>query len=62
METLLLVNRALAGEPELLRAALVPQALEALGKLASEQARAGDRPLGFREWGLFLEEVTRRSQ
>lgn len=61
METLLLVNRALAGEPEFLRAALVPEALEALGKLVSEQARAGGHPLGFREWGLFLEEVTRRS-
>lgn len=61
METLLLVNRALADEPELLRAALVSQALEALGKLVSEQARAGGYPLGFREWGLFLEEAARRA-
>jgi len=61
METLLLVNRAFADEPEFLRAALVPAALEALGKLVSEQSRAGGQPLGFREWGLFLEEVTRQS-
>jgi hypothetical protein len=61
METLLLVNRTLADEPEFLRAALVPQALGALGKLVSEQARAGGHPLGVREWGLFLEEVARRS-
>ncbi len=60
METLLLVNRAFAGEPEFLRAALVPEAIEALGKLVSEQARAGGHPLGFREWGCFLEEVASR--
>ena len=60
METLLLVNRAFADEPEFLRAALVPEALEALGKLVSGQARAGGHPLGFREWGLFLEAAASR--
>lgn len=60
METLLLVNRAFADEPEFLRAALVAEALEALGKLVSEEARAGSHPLGFREWGLFLEEIASR--
>jgi hypothetical protein len=61
METLLLVNRTFADEPEFLRTALVNEALEALGKLVSEQARAGGHPLGFREWGLFLEAVARQS-
>ncbi len=61
METLLLVSRGLADEPEFLRAAFVPEALEALGKLVSEQARAGGHPLGFREWGSFLEAAARQS-
>jgi hypothetical protein len=61
METLLLVDRAWADEPDFLRTALVPEALEALGKSVSEQARAGGHPLGFREWGLFLEAAARQS-
>lgn len=55
MEALLLVNRTFAGEKEFLRDSLSLEALDALGKLVSDQYLRGDAPLGPREWGLFLE-------
>lgn len=60
METLLLVQRTFASEPEFLRATHSSEALEALGKLVSEQARHGGAPLGPRPWGMLVDYVTRR--
>lgn len=57
METLLIVNRAFADDQEFLRTTQSADALDALAKLISEQARRGGPSLGPREWGLFLEYV-----
>lgn len=54
MEALLLVHRLLGKDSTFLRETQSDAALEALGKLVSEQARRGKSPLGPREWGLFL--------
>ena len=54
MEALVLVNRTWAHDPALLRETLSADALDALGKLVSEQFRRGVSPLGPREWALFL--------
>lgn len=61
LEALVLVNRGFAGQPEFLRESQSAEALEALGKLISEQYRAGNAPVGPREWGAFLELVVWRS-
>jgi hypothetical protein len=55
IETLLIVNRFFPGEEEFLHNSLAAEALDALGRLVSEQSRRGTHPLGPREWGLFLE-------
>ncbi len=61
MEVLLAVNRAFADDPAFLRETSSAEALDALAKLVSEQARRGSLPLGPCEWGHFLEYVMRRS-
>lgn len=55
IETLLLVNRWFSQDQAWLRETFTTDALDALGKLVSEQSRRGQNPLGPREWGLFLE-------
>jgi hypothetical protein len=57
METLLIVNRAFAGDAEFLNDTQSALALDALAKLVSAQARRGHVPLGASEWGHFLEYV-----
>jgi hypothetical protein len=57
MELLLKVNRSFAGTPDFLRETKSSDALDALAKLVSEQARRGSSPLGPCEWGHFLEFV-----
>ncbi len=61
IEALLLVQRAFANDAEFLRATQTTAALDALGRLVSDQYRHGAAPLGPREWGLFLEYVTQRA-
>ena len=60
MEALLLVNRLMGKDTAFLHDTQSEAALEALGKLVSEQARSGRGPLGPREWGLFLAAVKAR--
>ena len=60
MEALLIVNRLFANDPEFLQTSRSAEALDALGKLVSEQYRRGAAPLGPREWGLFLEFIVWR--
>lgn len=62
MEALLIVNRAFAGDAAFLRESHSADALDALGKLVSEEYRRGAAPLGPREWGLFLEFVVWRAK
>jgi hypothetical protein len=57
IETLLLVNRSFADDTAFLRDTFSSDALDALAKLVSAQARRGNFPLGPREWGQFLEYV-----
>jgi hypothetical protein len=57
METLLIVNRAFAGDAEFLKDTQSAEALDALARLVSAQARRGNVPLGASEWGHFLEYV-----
>jgi hypothetical protein len=57
IEVLVFVNRSFAGDPEFLRETRSSEALDALGKLISEQSRRGNFPVGPREWGQFLEYV-----
>ena len=57
MEALLIVKRFLAGEPGFLGDTRSGEALDALGKLVSEEARAGRAPLDPRGWGQYLEYV-----
>jgi len=59
-ETLILVHRVFAAEPDFLRDTLSTAALEALGRLVSAQFRAGGSPLGPREWAEFLEYAASR--
>lgn len=61
MEVLLLVNRAFAADPAFLRDTSSAEALDALARLVSAEARRGSLPLGPCEWGYFLEYVMRRS-
>lgn len=60
MEALLLVNHAFSDDRTFLRETMSAEALDALAKLVSEQARRGSSPLGPREWGHFLEYVVRK--
>lgn len=57
MEVLLVVNRGFANDRDFLRETMSTEALDALARLVSEQARRGGHPLGPREWGQFLEYV-----
>jgi hypothetical protein len=61
METLLIVNRAFAHDRQFLAETLSADALDALAKLVSAQARTGQVPLGPAQWGQFLEYVTERA-
>jgi hypothetical protein len=58
VEVLILVNHGFANDLEFLRTTRSADALDAIGKLISEQSRRGNAPLGPREWGQFLEYVT----
>lgn len=62
VEALLLVNRLFAGDADFLRESQSTTALDAIGKLVSEQARRGSNPLGPREWGLFLAAASVRGE
>lgn len=55
LETLLIVNQILGNEPDFLRETQSTEALEAIARLVSEEARRGKQPLGPGAWGLFLE-------
>lgn len=54
METLVFVNRHFATDPVFLRDTQSAEALDALGRLVSDEARQGRLPLGPRAWGIFL--------
>ncbi len=54
MEALLIVHRVFAADAAFLRETQSDVALEALGRLVSDQARRGQAPLGPRGWGQFL--------
>jgi hypothetical protein len=60
IETLLMVNQLFADDPVFLKETLSAEALDALGKLVSAQARRGRAPLGPREWGMFLSHAAQR--
>jgi len=62
MEALLMVNRLFASDTAFLPASRSAEALDAMGKLVSEQYRRGAAPLGPREWGMFLEFVVWRAK
>ena len=55
IEALIMMNRWFSRDKAWLRETATINALDALGKLVSEQSRRGQNPLGPREWGLFLE-------
>lgn len=61
LEALLLVNRGFAGRSDFLRESQSAEALDALGKLVSEQYRRGGGPVGPGEWGMFLEYIVGRA-
>jgi len=54
METLLLVRRVFATDKTFLDESRSTAALDVLGRFVSAEARRGKRPLGPREWGMFL--------
>jgi hypothetical protein len=58
IETLMIVQRAFRNDSTFRRETHSDQALEALVKLVSQQARQGKAPLGPSEWGHFLEFVS----
>lgn len=60
MEALLLVHAVFAPDRAFLRATLSDRALDALGRLVSDQYRRGGEPLGPREWGQFLRYVVEK--
>ena len=61
MESLLLVNRIFKHDSALPRDTQSTEALDAIGRLVSEEARRGKQPLGPGAWGLFLEFVVAKS-
>jgi len=61
MEALLLVNHAFRNDRQFLRDTHTAEALNALGRLVSAEARRGGQPLGPGAWGLFLEFILRGS-
>lgn len=60
METLLMVNRTFANDKAFLDESLSRDALDALARLVSAQARRGNVPLGPHAWGLFMAHVAER--
>lgn len=62
METLPFVAVTFAEDKAFLNRSRTHEALDALGKLVSSEARNGKLPLGPRSWSLFLEYVTRKSK
>jgi len=55
MESLLLVNQTFKNDAAFLRDTHSSAALEAIGRLVSDEARRGKQPLAPGAWGLFLE-------
>jgi len=55
LECLLLVNQVFKNDVAFLRTTQSSAALDAIGRLVSEEARQGKQPLGPGAWGLFLE-------
>ena len=55
IESLLLVNHVFKSDTAFLRDTQSTAALDAIGRLVSEEARRGKQPLGPGAWGLFLE-------
>jgi len=60
MDALLLVHHAFRNDRQFLRGTHSSEALKALGRLVSAEARRGGQPLGPGAWGLFLEFILRR--
>lgn len=61
MEVLVFVNRSFCDDKEFLRETFSAEALDALARLVSEQARKGNAPLSPRPLGMFLEYITWKS-
>jgi hypothetical protein len=61
LESLLLVEDAFKNDTAFLRETRTTEALEALTRLVSEEARRGKHPLAPGSWGLFLEFVVSKS-
>ncbi len=61
IESLLLVNRAFKADAAFLRDTESTVALDAIGRLVSEEARHGKHPLSPGAWGLFLEFIVSKS-
>ena len=59
MEALLLVHHTFRNDRQFLRDTHSSEALDALGRLVSEETRRGGQPLGPGSWGLFLAFVVR---
>jgi len=57
LESLLLVKCVFQNEPSFLRDTRTNEALDAIGRLVSEEALRGKQPLSPGAWGLFLEFV-----
>jgi hypothetical protein len=60
IESLLLVNHAFKNDAAFLRDPQSTAALDALGRLVSEESRRGKQPLSPGAWGLFLESISTR--
>ncbi len=61
VEALIVVSRVFAADAAFLGDSLTTGALDALGRLVSEQSRRGTDPLGPHEWGMFLAFAAARS-
>lgn len=57
LESLLLVHQVFKNDAAFLRDTQSTSALEAIGRLVSEEARRGKQPLSPGAWGLFLEYI-----
>jgi len=62
MEALLVVRDVFAADADFLRETHTTRALDALGKLVSEQYRRGGEPLSPRAWGMFLAHAAGRAR
>lgn len=61
LESLLLVNQVFKNDAVFLRDTQSSAALDAIGRLVSEEARRGKQPLGPAAWGLFLEFIASKA-